>query len=137
MQKRAIFFLCFVLTFFGATIGSLVYLPFPSVAMAVDRDASMVEVVSHEWYIDETWDKIGKTKYVWKVTLQNHSDVRKRVYAYYYLLDANDVPLARNVANRFVGPHQTEELVANSYIMTYKVPHVTRSRISLKVGFPN
>ncbi len=109
-----------------------------AIAVAADRrDASMIEVVQHGYSIDETWEKIGKTKYIWRVTFQNHAKVRKRVYAYYYLLDAEGVPLARNVANRYVGPGQTVEIIANSYIMTFKVPEIDRSEVKLKVGFPN
>lgn len=108
-----------------------------SVSEAGNRDASMIEVLEHGYRIDETWEKIGKTKYFWKVSFQNHSDKRKRVFAYYYLLDAKGVPLARNVSNRYVGPHQKAEIIADSYIMTHKVSEVVDSRIKLKVGFPN
>ncbi len=133
-------FVLFYLTAFFLAVGSSVIegritVPF---AQAEDRrDASMIEILRHEYHIDETWEKIGKTKYIWKVTFENHSDVRKRVYAYYSLLDPNGVPLARNVANRFVGPHETAEITANSYIMTLKVPEIANSRVQLKVGFPN
>lgn len=127
------FFLLFVLSGF-CVVFSLNALP---VAEAGNRDASMIEVLEHGYRIDETWKKIGKTKYFWKVTFQNHSDKRQRVYAYYHLLDAEGVPLARNVANRYVGPHQTAEIIADSYIMTVKVPKIADSRVELKVGFPN
>lgn len=130
--------LCFfvLLLFFSSFCGTsdLSLLP---VAEARDRDASMIEVLEHGYRIDETWDKIGKTKYFWKVTFQNHSDRRKRVFAYYYLLDGEGVPLARNVSNRYVGPKQTVEILADSYIMTNKVSQVVDSRVKLKVGFPN
>jgi len=94
-------------------------------------------VLHHEWSPDAEWTDIGKTKYFWKVTLKNHSDIRKRVFAYYYLLDKEDVSLARNVANRYVGPKQTLEIVADSYIMIPYLPEVKRSRVKIKVGFPN
>jgi len=126
----------FTLLFFGGFHGAF-DMNWLSVAEAGNRDASMIEVLEHGYRIDETWEKIGKTKYYWKVTFQNHSDKRKRVFAYYYLLDAEGVPLARNVANRYVGPHETVEMIADSYIMTYKVPQVIDSRVKLKVGFPN
>lgn len=106
-------------------------------AGAASRDPVGIEIVEHGWHPDEEWSYIGKTKYIWRVTVRNNSDVRKRVFAYYYLLDADDVPLARNVANKYVGPHQTVEILANSYIMTPKLPRVERSRVTLKVGFPN
>ncbi|MFQ5589069.1 MAG: hypothetical protein ACE5F7_09540 [Nitrospiria bacterium] len=136
MKKRACLIFGLMGIFSGVIPGSIQFLN-PEAAQGVDRDASMIAVVKHEYHIDETWEKIGKTKYIWKVTFENHSDVRKRVYAYYYLLDADGVPLARNVANRYVGPRQTAEIVANSYIMTHKVPEIANSRVRLKVGFPN
>jgi len=101
------------------------------------REDASVELVSHGWKADEVWEKIGRTQYLWHATVRNRSDVKKRVYAYYYLLDQDNVPLARNVANRFVGPHETVEIKASSYIMTIDLPNVVGSRVKLKVGFPN
>lgn len=101
---------------------------------AVDRDASKIEIIEHAWRPDEVWPNGGKTKFLWNATVRNHSEVRKRVYVYYYLLDKNDVPLARNVANKFVGPQKTIEILANSYIMTIDLPRVTHSRVKVKVG---
>jgi len=101
------------------------------------RNDPLVEMVEHGWKPDEVWDKIARTQYLWHVTVRNNSEVRKRVYAYYYLLDEENVPLARNVANRFIGPHQTEKITASSYIMTLDLPRVTSSRVKIKVGFPN
>ncbi len=106
-------------------------------AEAADRDASQIELIRHEWYAEAEWTYIGKTKYFWKVTIRNHSNIRKRVFAYYYLLDEEDVPLARNVANTYVDPQQTAEIVADSYIVTPYVSDVKRSRVRIKVGFPN
>ncbi len=135
--KKGVFASLFFALLFFVDMSDVPGLVLLSVSEAADRDASMIEIIKHEYLIDETWEKIGKTKYIWKVTFQNHSDKRKRVFAYYYLLDDEDVPLARNVANRYVGPHQTVEIVADSYIMTNKVSRVAKSRVKLKVGFPN
>jgi len=107
---------------------------FPEESAAVDRDASTIEVVGHAWHPGEVWDRIGKTQFFWNATVRNHSDVRKRVYLYYDLLDANAVPLARNVTNQYVGPHETLKIVADSYIMTVDLPRVTASRVTVKVG---
>lgn len=109
---------------------------FPAATDAVDRDASRIEVLRHGWRPDEVW-KIGKTKYIWNATVRNNSDIRKRVYVYYYLLDVNNVPMARNVANQYIGPRKTAKIVANSYIMTVDLPRVTHSRVTVKVGVPN
>ncbi|VAX26135.1 hypothetical protein MNBD_NITROSPIRAE01-1165 [hydrothermal vent metagenome] len=132
---RRAFVLFFVLFFFLSDFGVTLGL-FP-VAEAGDRDASMIEVLEHGYRIDETWEKIGKTKYYWKVTFQNHSNKRKRVFAYYSLLSAKGLSLARNVSNRYVGPQETVEIVGDSYIMTQNVPLIVDSHVKLKVGFPN
>jgi hypothetical protein len=137
MKKKSRALVFFALLFFFRGFYGGLDLSFLSVAEAGNRDASMIEVLEHGYRIDETWDKIGKTKYFWKVTFQNHSDKRKRVFAYYYLLDSEGVPLARNVSNRYVGPKKTVEILADSYIMTNKVSRVVDSRVKLKVGFPN
>ncbi len=133
VKKRALF----LTLFFFVGMGHISDLRLLPVSEAADRDASMIEVLAHGYRIDEAWQKIGKTKYFWKVTFQNHAKKRKRVFAYYYLLDAEGVPLARNVANRYVGPQETVEIIADSYILTQKVPQVMDSRVKVKVGFPN
>jgi len=107
---------------------------FPLATDAVDRDASKVEVLNHEWRSDEVWLNGGKTKFLWNATIRNNSEVRKRVYVYYSLLDDNNVPLARNVANKYVGPGKTTKILANSYIMTVDLPRVTHSSVTIKVG---
>ncbi|MFQ5579943.1 MAG: hypothetical protein ACE5FZ_04970 [Nitrospiria bacterium] len=101
---------------------------------ASHRDASKIEVIRHGWRPGEVWDKIGRTKFFWDTTVRNNSDERKRVYAYYDLLDENGFPLARNVSNKYVGPHETVEIIADSYIMTVDLPKVTSSRVTVKVG---
>lgn len=137
VKRRTRILLFFFLFFFVSRFCAVFDLYLLPLAEAGNRDASMIEVLEHGYRIDETWEKIGKTKYYWKVTFQNHSDKRKRVFAYYYLLDAEGVPLARNVSNRYVGPRQTVEILADSYIMTQKLAQVVDSRVKLKVGFPN
>lgn len=102
-----------------------------------DRDVSSVEVLSHEWHPDTVWERIGKTKFVWKATVRNNSDIRKRVFVYYDLLDENNAPLARNVANQFIEPHQTIDVASDSYIESVELPRVKNSRATVKVGFPH
>jgi hypothetical protein len=94
-----------------------------------------VEVLAHEWHSDTVWERIGKTKFIWKATLRNNSDTKKRVYVYYDLLDAGGVPLARNVANQYIESHQTLEVTADSYIESIDLPRVKSSRATVKVGF--
>mgnify|MGYP001613522734 CR=1 FL=1 len=95
---------------------------------------SMIEVLSHDWHPDEVWERIGKTKFIWKATVRNNSDQKKRVYVYYDLLDTRGVPLARNVTNQFIEPHQTIEVTADSYIESVDLPKVKSSRVALRVG---
>lgn len=107
---------------------------FPLKTEAVDRDASKIEVLRHAWHPDEVWERVGKTKFIWNATVRNNSDVRKRVYLYYDLLDGQNVPVARNVTNKYVDPHETIKIVADSYIMTFDLPRVRGSRVTVKVG---
>ncbi len=100
------------------------------------RDASEVAVVQHEWHPGTVWERIGKTQFVWKATVQNRSNIRKRIFVYYALLDAHDMPLAQNVANRVIPPHQTVEIASDSYIQTDFLPMVKNSRATVRVGFP-
>jgi hypothetical protein len=92
-----------------------------------------IEVLKHEWHPDTVWERIGKTKFVWKATVRNNSDIRQRVYVYCDLLDAGKVPLARNVANRRIGPHQTVEVISDSYIISAELPNVKSSRVTVKI----
>lgn len=108
----------------------------PSSTVAFDHDASAIEVLKHTWHPDTVWERIGKTKFVWSATVRNNSEIRKRVFVYYDLLDAGGVPLARNVANRFVDAHQTIDVTSDSYIMSVDLPSVKTSRVTVRVGFP-
>jgi len=103
---------------------------------AENRSPADIEIISHEWRPDQVWELIGKTKFIWKATLKNHSDVRKRVFVYYDLLDEENKPLASNVANKFVEPHQATEIVSDSYINSNLLPQVRRSRVTVKTRFP-
>jgi len=96
----------------------------------------VVEVLHHEWRPDVVWKRIGKTKFIWSATVRNNSDKRQRVFVYYDLLDDRGVPLARNVFDRFVPPHQTAEIKADSYIMSVDLPFVRSSRARVKTRFP-
>jgi hypothetical protein len=102
---------------------------------ALEPSPPVIEILSHEWRPDAVWERIGKTKFIWKATVRNNSDARKRVYVYYDLLDAGGVPLARNVANKFLEPHQTLEIAADSYILSEDLPKVKSSRATAKIGF--
>jgi hypothetical protein len=105
-----------------------------SPAAALDPSPPVVEVLSHEWRPDVVWERIGKTKFIWKAVVRNNSDARKRVYVYYDLLDAGGVPVARNVSNRYIEPHQTVEVAADSYILSEDLPKVKSSRATVKIG---
>lgn len=96
-----------------------------------------VEILKHEWRADAVWERIGKTKFIWSATIRNHSSTKKRVFVYYDLLDERSYPLARNVANKTIGPNQTINLIADSYIDTDLLPKVRSSRATVKLGFPN
>lgn len=106
-------------------------------ADSAGKPVPTVEILHHEWRPDEVWERIGKTKFVWSATVRNNSDRRQRVYVYYDLLDARGVPLARNVYNRYVPPHQIMVIAADSYIMTDDLPKVRSSRARVKVGYPH
>jgi hypothetical protein len=93
-----------------------------------------IEILSHEWHPDAVWERNRKTKYNWKATNRNNSDAKKRVYVYYDLLDAGGVPVARNVANQFIEPHQTIDVSSDSYIESVDLPRVTGSRAIAKTG---
>jgi hypothetical protein len=101
------------------------------------RDPSTIEVLRHEWRPDAVWERIGKTKFIWSATVRNHSEKRQRVFVYYDLLDERGAPLARNVANTFVEPHQTADIASDSYILSGDLPLVKSSRATVKIGFPD
>jgi hypothetical protein len=92
-----------------------------------------VEVLRHQWYPDTVWEKVGKTKFVWKATVRNNSDIRQRVYVYYDLLDAGNIPLARNVANKYIEPHQIVDVISDSYIVSADLPNVKSGRATVKI----
>jgi hypothetical protein len=119
----------------GFIINGIVLIPIAP-AQAADPVVPTIEVLKHEWYPDTVWEKIGKTKFVWKATVRNNSDFRQRVFVYYDLLDAGDVPLARNVANQYVAPHQTVEVVSDSYIISSDLPSVRNSRVTVRIWSP-
>ncbi len=106
-----------------------------SFAAEADRSHPVVEVLAHEWHPGVVWERIGKTQFIWRATVRNNSDARKRVYVYYDLLTAEQIPIARNVTNRYLEPHQTMEIEADSYILTEDLPKVTSSRATAKIGF--
>jgi hypothetical protein len=101
------------------------------------QEPSAIEVISHQWRPDAVWERIGKTKFIWSATVRNNSEKRQRVFVYYDLLDDRGVPLARNVANGYIDPHQTAEIASDSYILSVDLPYVRSSRATAKGGFPN
>lgn len=101
------------------------------------QTTQIIEILHHEWRPSTVWKRIGKTKFLWSATVRNNSDKRQRVYVYYDLLDERGVPLARNVYNRFVPPHQTLEIAADSYILSVDLPKVRSSRARIKLGYPH
>lgn len=105
--------------------------------MAASPGPIDVEVLAHHWRPDAVWEKIGKTKFIWSATVRNHSNVRKRVFVYYDLLSADNIPLASNVANKTIEPLQTVEIVSDSYINSNFLPDVKNSRVTVKLRFPN
>ncbi|MBI3802143.1 MAG: hypothetical protein HY282_00070 [Nitrospirae bacterium] len=96
-----------------------------------------VEVLEHHWRPDVVWEKIGKTKFFWSATVRNHSNARRRIFVYYDLLSADNVPLASNVANKMIEPLQTVEITSDSYINNTFLPQIKNSRVTVKLGFPN
>ena len=126
-KVRSLFFLVVMVVVFG--FSSLVY--------PVDNDTSEVEVLKHEWRADAVWERIGKTKFIWKATVLNRSNIKKRIFVYYSLLDERNLPLAQNVANQFVNPRQTVEIVSDSYIQTNFLPMVRTSKATVRIGFPD
>ncbi|NKE70022.1 hypothetical protein [Candidatus Manganitrophus noduliformans] len=106
-------------------------------SMAAPPDQAEVEVLEHQWRPDAVWEKIGKTKFIWSATLHNHSNVKKRVFVYYDLLSADNIPLASNVANKTIAPLQTAVIVSDSYINSNLLPRVKSSRVTVKFRFPN
>ncbi|MDC4227268.1 MAG: hypothetical protein MPW15_24240 [Candidatus Manganitrophus sp.] len=61
----------------------------------------------------------------------------RRVFVYYDLLSADNIPLASNVANKTIEPLQTVEVVSDSYINSSFLPDVKSSRVTVKLRFPN
>ncbi|HTN42326.1 MAG TPA: hypothetical protein VMN77_00850 [Nitrospiria bacterium] len=129
MRERVAWIL-FILLSAGMALGE------GSPPFAFDHDASAIQVLKHEWHPSTVWERIGKTKFVWKATVRNNSEVRKRVYVYYDLLDGGGVPLARNVANKYIEPRQTVDVASDSYIMSVDLPEVKSSRVTVRVGSP-
>jgi hypothetical protein len=101
------------------------------------KTTQIIEILHHEWRPSTVWKRIGKTRFLWSATVRNNSDKRQRVYVYYDLLDEHGVPLARNVYNRFVPPHQILEIAADSYILSVDLPKVRSSRARVKLGYPH
>jgi len=105
-------------------------------ANAVNRETFGLAILRHEWHPKTVWERIGKTQFIWKATVINRSDMQKRVFVYYSLLDDHNLPLARNVANELIAPGQTVEIIGDSYINTTFLPMVKSSQAILRVGFP-
>jgi hypothetical protein len=126
LQKR--YFEVLLLVILGASIFSF--------ANAVNRETFGLDILRHEWHPKTVWERIGKTQFIWKATVINRSDMQKRVFVYYSLLDDHHRPLSRNVADKVINAHQTVEIVGDSYINTAFLPRVKNSDATLRVGFP-
>lgn len=91
-----------------------------------------VELLDHSWHPGEVWEKIGKTQFYWTSRVRNHGPIRLKVSVYYSLRDKNDFPLARNVYSRIVGPGETAEIKADSYIESRLLPRVVRGTAEIR-----
>ena len=128
MSNRWIVFIFFL-------VGGL--LPAYSSGEGLEPSPPGIEILKHEWRPDAVWERIGKTKFIWSATVRNHSNIRKRVFVYYDLLDDQHRPLASNVANKTIEPQQTVNVSSDSYINTDALPKVKTSRATVKLRFPN
>jgi hypothetical protein len=104
----------------------------PVIARPAD-DSKGIEIVEHSWRPVETWERIGKTRYVWIAKVHNGGERSRRVYVYYDLLNEKGVPLARNVVDRVVAPGATLEFRGDTYIETADLPFVKSSRATAKL----
>jgi len=130
MKYKKRYFRGFVL--FLVIVGGGVF----SFANAINRETSGLDILHHEWHPAAVWERIGKTQFIWKATVINRSNLQKRVFIYYSLLDDHHRPLAQNVANQVIAPGHTVEIIGDSYINTHFLPMVKNSQATLRVGFP-
>ena len=96
-------------------------------------EAPAAEILEHSWKLEEEWPKIGKTKYSWKATVKNHSDDPQKVSIYYYLVNEGGFPLARNTASKIIPPHETMEILSDSYVENGIISRIKNSRAVLKL----
>jgi hypothetical protein len=104
----------------------------PAIAQP-SSDSAGIEIVEHSWRPVETWERIGKTRYIWVAKVHNRGERSRRVYVYYDLLDERGLPLARNVVDRVVAPGATLEFRGDSYIETSDLPFVKSSRATARL----
>lgn len=115
----------------AAGIGILLLAAAPVWAQTARKNPPDVVVVSHSFKLEEEWPKIGKTKYSWKATVENRTEVPQRVSIYYNLLDGDDYPLAKNTAARVIGPHEAAEIASDSYVENGIIDKIAKSRADL------
>lgn len=94
----------------------LVWLPAIAAAHPLRKNPPDVVIVKHSWKLEEEWPKIKKTKYSWRATVENRTDFAQKVSVYHTLLGRTGRPLARNAAERIIGPHETVEITSDSYV---------------------
>jgi hypothetical protein len=115
----------------SVVIGLLLLAPSPVPAQPARKNPPDVVVLSHSWKLEEEWPKIKKTKYSWRARVENRTDVTQKVSIYHLLLDSDDYPLARNAAERVIGPHETVEIVSDSYVENGIIDKIKSSRADL------
>jgi uncharacterized protein with NRDE domain len=113
-------------------VGLLLIDPAAVSAQPARKNPPDVVVLSHSWKLEEEWPNIRKTKYSWRATVENRTDVSQEVSIYHLLLDENDYPLARNAASRVIGPHETAEITSDSYVENGIIGQIKKSRADLK-----
>jgi hypothetical protein len=115
----------------------LLLLALPSYLGAQEERPVDIEIIGHSWKLEEEWPKIGKTKYSWRATVRNTTDDARKVSVYYHLVDESEFPLARNTASRMVPPHQTVEIISDSYVENGIIERITKGVATVKSRPPS
>ena len=105
----------------------LIFLSYP-----VLGEENVIEVIDHSWKTTEKWDRINKTRYSWKATVQSHAPEQRRVSVYYYLLGEGGRPLAMNTMIQIMQPDETVQVVGDSYVENDKLPFIKGSLVKVK-----
>jgi len=105
----------------------LIFLSYP-----VLGEENVIEVIDHSWKTTEKWERINKTRYSWKATVQSHASEQRRVSVYYYLLDDGGRPLAMNTMIQIMQADETVQMVGDSYVENDKLPFIKGSLVKVK-----